>query len=343
MPTIDDLCINVFKKRHIISKMPPAPNIAVNVSALEQATSLGNMRLMPQDLIDIYTVKGVLFLAGDQDYGEPFQNGSPPKPIVELPNTTLDQLRTIQIDLEMCMNQLRQTTGVNEIADGTSVKSGMLNGVTESYNQSANRALSWLYTANESVQTNVMLQLAKRYQVICGKGKFSVKHIPVGADTMQTITLLPEFSLCDFQVVVRPGIDEVAKQALLQSITTYKMNAQISPADEMAVVTFLARGQHRKAQFFLASAVARKAKMDAILAQQNASAQAQAQGQAGVMVEQAKQQSMAMKAELDSKTLQLEYQLKNDFADRDVPRQIQINASEQITGAAVGQVVQPAA
>lgn len=340
---VDDLCINVFKKRHVISKMPPMPNIAVNISALEQATSLGNMRLMPQDLIDIYTVRGVLFLAGDQDFGEPFQNGSPPKPIIEMPNTALDQLGAIQIDLEMCMNELRQVTGANEISDGTGVKSGLLNGVAESFNQSSNRALSFFYTANESLQTQIYTQLAKRYQAISATGEMAIKYLPVGSDTVHIIRLTPDISLSDFHVVVKPGIDELAKQALLASITTYKQNAQISPADEMVVVTMISRGQHRKAQFYLATAVARKAKQDAMLAQSNAQAQAQAQGEAGARIEQEKMKSEALKINAEKELLILEYELKNNFEEQQVGREIRKATGSGISGALVDQAVQGAA
>lgn len=340
---VDDLCINVYKKRHTISKMPPAPNVGINVSALEQVTHLGNMKLMPEDLLDIYTVRGILFLAGDQDFGEPFQNGSPPKPIIELPNTSLDQLRTIQIDLQMCMDQLRQITGVNEVADGTKITSGQLSGVTEAYNQSSNRALSWLYTANESIQTQIFSQIAKRYQVVAAKAPMSISYIPVGMDTVQIVNLTPDFSVADFQVIVKPGIDEVAKQALLASVTQYKQNSQISPADEMAVITMISRGRHRMAQFFLASAVSRKAKQDAALAQANAQAQAQAQGEAGVAIEQAKQQGVQAQLQSDMQFMQLEYKLKNDFEEQQVRREIRKNAGAGMSSAMIEQASQTAA
>lgn len=339
--TIDDLCINTYKKRNIISKMPAAPNIAVNISALEQATNLGNMHLLPQDLLDIYTINGVLFLASDHDFSDFPGQGSQPRPIFEMPNTTLDSLRSIQVDLEMCMNQLRQITGVNEIADGTKVTSNQLASVTDSYNQSSNRALSWLYTANESVQTMIFRQLARRYQAVSASGEMSIKYVPVGADTIQIIKLLPEFALSDFQVIVKPGVDESIKQSLLQSITTYKMNAQISPADEMAVVTMFARGQYRRAQFYLATAVARKAKQDAMMAQQNAAAQAQAQGQAGQMVEQAKAQTKNMEMQQKAQLLELEYRLKNDFQDKEVARKIKLAAATGISDAAISQLSSP--
>ncbi len=338
---VDDLCINIYKKRHIISKMPPMPNIAVNVSALEQATSLGNMRLMPQDLIDVYTVRGVLFLAGDQDFGEPFQNGSPPKPIIEMPNTALDQLRAIQIDLEMNMNELRAVTGANEISDGSGVKSGLLNGVTEQFNQSSNRALSWLYTANESIQTQIYTQLAKRYQAVSSTGDMKIKYLPIGADTVYIINLTEDISLSDFKVIVKPGVDEMAKQALIASVSTYKQSQQISPADEMAVITMIARGQYRKAQFYLSTAVTRKAKQDMLLAQSNAQAQAQAQGQAAVALEQEKQKSAQGEGAVKAQLLELEYKLKNEFEEQQVGREIRKAAGSGISGALVNQATQP--
>ena len=341
---IDDIAINVFKKRHIISKMPPAPNIQVDPAALENVTHLGNMRLMPQDLLDIYTVRGILFATSAKDYDDSFPGqASPPRVITELPNTTLDQLRTIQIDLEMSMQQLMAITGTNEIADGLANPTNVVSGVADIASKASNRALSWLYTANESIQTNIYTQMSKRYQAIASKGEMSIKWLPIGLDTVRVVTLNPEVSLSDFMVMIKPGIDGLAKQALINSVTTYKQGGQISPADEMAVINMIARAQYKKAQFYLSTAVARKMKQDAMISQANSLAQAQAQGQAGVAVEQAKQQAEQMRINGEKELLTLEYQLKNNFADLDADRKIRIAAATKATDTLIQNATEVAA
>lgn len=341
---VDDISINVFKKRHIISKMPPAPNVQIDISALENVTSLGNLRMMPEDLLDIYTVRGILFTSGTKDYDDSFPGQpSAPRTVNELPNTSLDQLRTIQIDLEMSIQQLMQITGTNEIVDGLANPTNVVSGVADIASKASNRALSWLYTANESVQTNIYTQLAKRYQVIAAKKEMNIKWLPIGLDTIRVINLTPEVSLSDFIVLVKPGINELAKQALLNSVTTYKQSGQISPADEMAVINMIARGQHKKAQFYLSVAVVRKAKQDSIIAQANAAAQAQAQGQAGQAVEQARAQTELAIAQAKAQLLELEYKLKNQFADADVDRQIRIASATKTTDVLIQNAVEAAA
>lgn len=344
MGVVDDICLNVYKKRHIIQKMPPAPNIQIDPAALENVTHLGNMRLMPQDLLDIYTVRGILFATSTKDFDDSFPGqASPPKAITELPNTSLDQLRTIQIDLEMSMQQLMSITGTNEVADGLANPTNVVSGVADLASKASNRALSWLYTANESIQTNVYIQLAKRYQAIASKGEMSIKWLPIGLDTVRVVTLNPEVALSDFMVIVKPGINELAKQSLINSVTTYKQSGQVSPADEMAVINMIARGQYKKAQFYLSTAVARKAKQDAMIGQANAQAQAQAQGEAGVAVEQAKAQSEAMRMNGEKELLMLEYQLKNEFEDKQADRKIRVASATKTSEVLIQNAVEAAA
>lgn len=336
MGIVDDLAINVFKKRSIISKMPPAPNIAINMSALEKVTHLGNMRLMPEDLLDIYTVRGILFVDDTNDYADPFPNqGSTPRPIIELPNTTLDQLRSIQIDLQMSMDALIQITGSNSLTENAGNPTNVLNKVAEGYDQASNRALSWLYTANQSIQTNIYVQLAKRYQVIGSNGPMAIKWLPMGMDTLHIVMLGPEVALSDFMTIVKPGMDAFTKQALIQSVTTYKQNNQISAADEMAVINMITRAQYRKAQFYLATAVEKRRQQDAMMQQANMAAQAQAQGQATVMTEQEKQKSIGASTQAQIALLQEEYRLRNEFEENQVQRDIRRQSTQKATDALV--------
>lgn len=341
---VDDIAVNVFKKRHIISKMPPAPNIQIDPGALENVTHLGNMRLMPQDILDIYAVRGILFATQQKDYEDSYPGqGSPPKVVTELPNTSLDQLRTIQVDLEMSMQQLMQITGTNEVADGQANATNVVSSAIEAYSTASNRALSWLYTANQSLQTGIYTQLAKRYQVIGSAGDMSIKWLPIGLDTVRVVLLNQEVALSDFIVVVKPGLDPLTKQALLNSVATYKQGQQISPADEMSVINMIARGHYKKAQFYLATAVNRKAKADMLMAQANTQAQASAQAEAGKAIEAAKAQTESMRINGEKELLAMEYQLKNDFEDKQVDRDIRRNSATTITNALTTQAVESAA
>ena len=77
------------------------------------------------------------------------------------------------------------------------------------------------------------------------------------------------------------------------------------------------------------------------MAQQNAAAQAQAQGQAGQMVEQAKAQTKNMEMQQKAQLLELEYKLKNDFQDKEVARRIKLAAATGISDAAISQLSSP--
>lgn len=311
--TIDDICMAVYKKRHIIAKMPPAPNVFIDISALERVTQLGSLKLKPNDLLDLYTVRGVMIGSMTADFDDFPNRGSAPSPIIPLPNTTLDQLNAIQADLEISWKALRDITGINEITDGSGNPNNVLNKVAGAFESSTNRALSWLYTANQSIQTDIYKQLAMRYQRVSATGELAIKHIPMSSMTAEVIRLTPDIALSSFHVIVRPGIDAIAKQQLIATVTEYRQSSQIGPEDAMAVLNMLARGEYRKAQFFLARAVDRKNKQAMLMAQQNSQAQAQAQAQAGIAIEQEKAKTLEMEYQYKLRLLDAEYKLKQSL------------------------------
>lgn len=100
---------------------------------------------------------------------------------------------------------------------------------------------------------------------------------------------------------------------LINAIATYKQSSSLDAADEMVVMNMVLKGEYQKAQFYLVAAVNKKRAMDARITQENMAAQAQAQGDAAVRIEQAKQQSEAMKMEGAAKLMQLEYSLKTEL------------------------------
>lgn len=308
---IDDLCNAVYKKRHIIATMPAPPNISVNLSALERTTQLGTMSLTPEDILDVYTIRGVLFTS-DGEYEE-FQNGTPPRPISELPNTAYDQLRTIQIGIDAAMSELIEITGANNIDTGQANPTNVMSATVNAYTQSSNRALSFVFTANQSIQQSLNLQLGRRYQAIAASGGATLKWVPVRTDVVKIIQLTPDIAFGEFTIISKAGIGQEHRQVLINAIATYKQSSSLDAADEMVVMNMVLKGEYQKAQFYLVAAVNKKRAMDARITQENMAAQAQAQGDAAVRIEQAKQQSEAMKMEGAAKLMQLEYSLKTEL------------------------------
>lgn len=293
---IDDLCAAVFKKRLIEAKMPVPPNVHVNLSALENVTQLGSLVLEPQDLLDIPTVAGYLFTSEGEFVD--FSQGTPQRPIQELPNTSFDLLRTIQLSIQMALDELQRITGTNEITDGTANPTNVLTTTVEAYSSATNRALSFLYTANRSIQDQIHTHLGRRYQAIAASGGATLRWVPVRTDTVRIVQLTPQIAFGDYAIISKPALDRESQQLLIAAVQTYKNANMLDAADEMAVMNMILRGEYLKAQFYLASAVARKRKQDAQMAQQTAAAQAQAQGQAGIAMEQAKQQTAAMEGDI---------------------------------------------
>lgn len=314
---IDDLQMAVLRGRNVLAKMPPPPNIAINVAALEEFIQLGTMNVSTTDLLDILSIKGVLLYSQTQEFGQ----GSVASPISALPDTTLSYMQTIQKQIDDAINQLRLVSGSNELSDGTANPTDVLNGVAQGYENASNRALSFMYTAHEAMHKNLCLQLVRRYQMVAAKGGSDLKYIPTGSTIVRTIELLPEYSVHDMWVTVSPDLDKASRQAILQSLMQNKQNAMINESDYLTIYTMLNRGQVQEAEFYLAKAVERKRMQDEQSRNQAMQVQAQAQSQTAQATEQAKANGQMMILEGQSKLLTLEYKLKDENAQNEFERQ----------------------
>lgn len=317
---VDDIQMAVLRARNVLAKMPPPPNIAINVAALEEFIQLGTMNVSTSDLLDILSIKGVLLYSQTPEFG----GGSQASPISALPDTTLAYMQTIQKQIDDGINQLRLVSGSNELSDGTANPTDVLNGVAQGYETASNRALSFTYTANKVIHENLYLQLVRRYQVVAAKGGADLKYIPTGSTMVRTIELLPEFSIHDMWVTVHPELDKNARQAILQSLAQNKANGTINEADYLTVYEMVNRGRVQEAKFYLAKAVDRKRMQDDESRNKSMQVQAEAQAQAAQAAEQAKANGEMMKLEGEGKLLTLEYGLKDENAEKEFQRQVKL-------------------
>lgn len=325
---IDDLAIAVYKKRHIISKMPAAPNISINLDRLEKTTQLGTMVLNPVDLLDVYTIRGVLFTSDTNEYSQ-FNQGTPSNPIDALPSTTLDQLQAIQLDIELAMQDLRDITGTDKLTDGSANPTNVLNATVEAFQNSSNRALSFLYTANTGLQEMMNSHIARRYQAVAAMGGTTLRYIPVKSDTVKIIDLTPDISFADFVITSKPSIDNTQRQLLLAQIETYKAGNMLNAADEFAATNMILKGEYQKAQLYLSMAIDKKRKADAADQQAAMRAQSEAQAQAAVVAEQEKQKTITIQGEIDNKNIQTEWKMRGEIERMKLQQQAVVNQNQQ--------------
>lgn len=319
---IDDLQLAILRRRSIMSKMPPPPNIAINISKMEDAIQLGEMNVTLPDLLDIYAIRGYLIYA---DRGE-YDNGamSQGSPITNLPDTTMQFMQTIQAEIEMSLNSLRMVTGTNEMSDGSAQAANVLNGVAQNFEASSNRALSMLYTASMSLSQSLCLQIARRYQLVCATGELKFTKLVPGSNLVKQIRLLPEYSVHDYDVTIKPMANDAFKQQVMNSLLQNRQNQLITEADYLVVAQMIDQDQMELAMFYLARAVKNMQTMQAQQQQQAMMAQSQAQAQAGVAMEEAKGQSEMMQSEAKGKLIILQGKVDDDNAQKQFEREKQL-------------------
>lgn len=295
---IDDLQLALYRRRHVLTVMPPPPNLSIDVSLMQQGLDLGNLKLSPLDQTEIYSTIGYYYYASKSEFALPNEGSNRP-PITALPDTTSAYLAMLGQEILNSIQMLREISGVNEMVDGTGNAKDVLNKVAAGYETASNRSISGLYTAQQSHYKSMVKLIVKGLQCRLAYGDMKLNYLPIGSEVVRIIELYPEYSLHDFDISVIPGVDGTSRQMLIQALVSNRDQQKIDEATYFNVLLLIQQGQVRRAQFVMAKAVANmeaaKQKHDLdIIKQQSA-----AQGEQARVTEEAKQ-----------KTLELEGQMK---------------------------------
>lgn len=327
---IDDLQLALFRRRHVLAKMPTPPNVMVDTALIQDSLQLGNLNLSAQDVGELYSALGYYYYASRSEYGLPGEASNRP-PISPMPDTTSGFLTTLGGEIINSIQMLREISGVNELVDGTGNAKDVLNKVAAGYEAASNRSISGLYTAQESVYKMLVKLIVKGYQCLLAYKDIELTYLPVNFDVVRVVNLYKDYGVHEMDVTVVPGVDGTSRQLLYQALTSNRDSQRIDEATYFQVVTMIQQGAIRRAQFVMAKAVAeqeaRKQQHEISVIREQSAAQA----------EQAKQTEAAKR-----ETLKLESQLKIEqiIAQGEQARETErVKLGQNIAQQAISQVV----
>lgn len=293
---IDDLQLALYRRRHALTVMPPPPNVAVDISLMQDSLDLGKLKLSPLDSTEIYSTIGYFYYASKSEFAMPGEGSSRP-PITPMPDTVSPYLMTLGQEVLNSIQMLREISGVNEMVDGSGNAKDVLNKVAAGYETASNRSISGLYTAQQSHYKSMVSLIVKGLQCKLAYGDMKLNYLPIGSEVVRLIELYPEYALNEFDISVVPGIDGTSRQMLIRALESNRENQKIDDATYFNVLILIQQGNVRRAQYLMAKAVAtqqaQKQEQDLnIIKQQSA-----AQGEQARVTEEAKQQTLQLEAQ----------------------------------------------
>jgi len=326
----DQLQLSHLKLQQAIAKAKP-DGLIVDIEGLENVQLGKGGELQPLDIQDIYEQTGVFYYRSKNPEGG-FQN----PPVRSLDNSIRNINELIGI-YNHNLRLIRDTTGINEVMDGTSPKGEQLVGVRQQAIAAGNNAIYDITNASIYLYSKVCEDVVKCLQILPPKSiLFQAYERAIGKTNMEVLSSFGDLPMYNFGVKVQTEMDETEKSYLEQNIQIALGQKEIDLEDAMAVRQLKDIDQ---AERLLIIRRKKRMRMQQQIAQQNSQMQAQmnqATAQAasqGKMAEiqaqaQAKIAEIQAQAEANAQLLQLEYQLKGQIEGAKLQSQMMSKQSD---------------
>lgn len=320
----DQLQLSHLKLQQAIAKAKP-DGLIVDIEGLENVQLGKGGELQPLDIQDIYEQTGVFYYRSKNPEGG-FQN----PPVRSLDNSIRNINELIGI-YNHNLRLIRDTTGINEVMDGTSPKGEQLVGVRQQAMAAGNNAIYDITNASIYLYSRVCEDIVKCLQILpMGSVLFQAYERAIGKSNMEILSSFGDLPMYNFGVKVQTEMDDTEKAYLEQNIQVALAQKEIDLEDAIAVRQLKDVDQ---AERLLIIRRKKRMRMQQQIAQQNSQMQAQmnqATAQAatqGKMQEiqaqaQAKIAEIQAQAQANAQLLQLEYQLKGQIENAKMQSQM---------------------
>ena len=295
IPIIDDLQMVIFKMRQTWANLPALPEKMMDLSLLEETVTIGQHTYNMLELADIATSKGITIYRSKNEYGE--ETGSNRPPIQTIMNPYAQELLSYKNLMLSYIQDIRDITGINDTLDASSPNPDQLVGVTEAFQRSAVAVVKpeivhWQWFLGQNYRI-----IGLKYQAAVVDGDIEGYYFEHG--TVQVYKLTKEILSEELAINTVPKIGDQERDLLMQQLYKFSSEGQIPAEMYVGIYEDIIRGDFRAAKVKIVRSVVLAKNMAHKQQLEIQQIQAKGNAEAGVAVEQARQQ-----------TLQLEYQLK---------------------------------
>ena len=311
----DQLQLSHLKLQQAIAKAKP-DGLIVDIEGLENVQLGKGGELQPLDIQDIYEQTGVFYYRSKNPEGG-FQN----PPVRSLDNSIRNINELIGI-YNHNLRLIRDTTGINEVMDGTSPKGEQLVGVRQQAMAAGNNAIYDITNAALYLYSKVCEDIVKCLQVIPPKSVlYRMYENAIGRSSMSILSSFSNLPMYNFGIKIQTEMDDTERAYLEQNIQVALAQKELDLEDAMAVRQLKDVDQ---AERLLIVRRKKRMKMMQQMAQQNSQMQAQMNQATAQAASQGKMQELQMQsqgkiaeiqadAQAKAQLLQLEYSLKMEI------------------------------
>jgi len=301
----DQLQLSHLKIQQAIAKAKP-DGIIIDVEGLENVDLGRGGDLQPLEIQDIYEQTGVFYYRSKNPEGG-FQN----PPVRQIDNSIRNINELIAL-YNHYLRMIRDATGINEVADGTTPKGEALVGVNQMAMAAANNALYDVTNASMILYRKVCEDIIKCLQILPSQSVlYSVYEKAIGKTNMEVLNSFKDLPMYNFGIRVLSDLSDKDRQYLEQNIQIALGQREIDLEDAIAIRNI--KDVDQAERLLIIRRKKRIAKQQE-MQQMNIQAQAQANAQASQVAAQAEVQKQQALVQLEMQKKQMEYQLKSQLA-----------------------------
>ena len=300
-PIIDSLQINWLRiQQTLISARPKG--FAINAGALEDVPiANGGMDMRPEDLIRFFVKHGILVYRQENIAGVPV-NGIP---ITEMMNGVDPSIQIYWSNVVQAINLIRDSIGLNQITDGSSINPKMLTTPTQMAGAATNNALSGIIESDEKLLLSLAEGAIMRVQSMLMAG--NVYALALGEETARIIKLSKDLSIREFGISLSKRPTEEEKKILIEEAKAL-FGADLVDMSDILFIKNISNMKAAEAVLSLRIEKKKREKMEQSMMMQQQNAEVQMQS--NMASEQAKQQTLQLEYQLKGQLMQQEYELK---------------------------------
>lgn len=262
---VDDMNLALFKKRNALKTLPPAPRMIINELLLSNVMLNGILQ-QPEDLIRTLEEKGFLVVKTLDDFQKNMVNG---KMVDFIPSGIIEDLTIFQKEIEDQKNNIREVTGVNQIADASTPNPEEGLGKSKLAISATDHALFPTFRGFKFIFEGLCTDLAEKWQLLAKKKDRKITHKTFGTSATQTLVLGSDIALSKFNIKVSLKTTDEDKRAILAEITGLKQQRRanggfggITGAQYLFLYDRIMGGQTKLAMYMLAQIEAEQLQQD---------------------------------------------------------------------------------
>lgn len=273
IPDIDEINILTYKRRNAIACIPAPPGIVIDKDAMENTIIDGQIKTS-MELFNMFVEKGTIALRTEDEHGNKVANIN--SMFGTAGNNLFEQFRIFSEQIAEKRANIKITTGINDVVDGTSDAERRLKVEGEAKLEAANNAMQMEYAQMRELMQNTFTNIMYRWQEVVRAEDFTTEYRPIDAESIEYLTLTKDMASVTFGMKIEIGSTYQERMNLLQELISLKDARRNSGKGGLSQDAYIMvrrevlTGNIQLAQLMLSKAIKEQEAQDQQIARENA-------------------------------------------------------------------------